>query len=95
MTFRQATLALACPLLSLVVAGCNPPIEKDPGAGTAPAGTDATKTPPVTPNPAPADAKPETPAPSPEAKDATAPATTPAPAPEGAPAKPELEAPKS
>lgn len=77
MIFRRTALALALPLLSLVVAGCNPPIdEANKGTGApAPAGGDAGKTTPPTTEPAPADVKPKDVTPSPEAG-AVAPAPT-------------------
>ena len=59
MTFRQSVLALTAPILSLAIAGCNPPVEPDKGTGTAApsTGDSATKTPAVTPEPGSTDVK--------------------------------------
>ena len=72
MTFRQSVLALAAPVLSIVLIGCQPPLEeKKAGGEAAPGTTEGKMTPAPTTNPAPADAKPKTeetvPTPSPEA----------------------------
>jgi len=90
MTFRQSALALAAPVLAIVLVGCQPPLEEKPKDGaTATSGAGEKMTPPPVSS-TPTDAKPTeaAPTPSPEAgKDA-------APAPAPADLKPEAPNPK-
>ena len=57
MTFRRTLLSLAFPVLSFIVAGCNPPVDDAGKGGAAPAVTDPGKT--VTHEPTSTDAKPK------------------------------------
>ncbi len=70
MTFRQSVLALAAPVLSIALVGCQPPLEEKKDGAMAPSTGGATSTPSPTPTPAPTDAKPTdtTPAPTPSAE---------------------------
>ncbi len=73
MTFRQSVLALAAPVLSIALVGCQPPLEeKKEGGAMAPSTSGAMSTPSPTPTPAPTDAKPTdampAPAPTPSAE---------------------------
>ncbi len=94
MTFRQAALTLAAPVLSIALVGCQPPLEeKKEGGAAAPTATEpSTAAPTVAPTAT--DVKPTEPAaPAAPAGDAAkeAPATTTTPAPAPTPEEPKKD----